>query len=182
MSSAPADFWDDLNDPCVREAEQRVYEYLRTTRRWAVRDFRDDYLKWDFEVYPTRGMRWRLDVKADRKCDGTHRLPFESHHVYPDGTEQIGWGRSDLDIVAIVGVGVPTWRCHFVRVREFRALVERAVADAPRQGGSMPRDWKPINRENLRGGYVTHGWAVPRNDVIDAQALLHMAKVPEGEL
>ncbi len=32
MSALPANFWDDLNDPDVEYAEQRVYDYLRVNQ------------------------------------------------------------------------------------------------------------------------------------------------------
>lgn len=175
MTSAPADFRVDVVKASVLNAEQRVYDYLRH-RGWPCKDRRADHLGWDFEVYPHPGIRWRLDVKADSYFDGSARVPFESHHVYPEGGHKLGWGRNeDLDIVAVVGT--TTWRCAFVRVREFRALVERASKER-----FMPAGWVPFAQPNLRGGYVTHGWAVPMDALWTGMAMQHVATLPEGEL
>ena len=184
MSALPANFWGDLNDPDVQYAEQLVYDYLRGVKRWPVTDTRGQKLPWDFEVYPQPGIRWRLDVKADRWMDESGRLPYETHHVYPDGSEKDGWGRiAELDIVAVVAMGKDdvqgTHRCVFVERKAMHQLVEGAITTAERERRSMPANWVPFEREN-EGGKVTHGWAVPMGEAFKAMVYRTVVQLPGG--
>lgn len=177
VERAPADFLADVASPVNIEAEQRVCDYLRNTRRWPCIDRRDKCLAWDFELYPGGGAMFRLDVKADSYVDESGRVPFEDCHVYRDGSEKAGWGRNQrLDLVAVVGT--TSWRCVFVRLPAFRALIGRAQVGRT----FMPATWKPIDRENKRGGYRTKGWAVPLDEAWRAQAVFHVAELPNGGL
>jgi len=184
MTSPPADFWDDLNDPCVRHAEHLVYRYLTEVKRWGCQDTRSQRLPWDFVVQPTRGITWRLDVKADHWMDESGRLPYETLHVYPDGSQKDGWGViQELDKVAVVAVGkdgVPgSFRCVFVDRKAIHQLVEDEKARAEAQGRSMPPLWRKFAREN-KGGKVTHGWAVPLGDAFASMVYREIVQLPGG--
>lgn len=184
MNDTPADFWDDLNDPCVKEAEHRVYRYLRDVKRWPVTDTRERHIPWDFVVHPHPGITWRLDVKADKWMDESGRLPYETHHVYPDGTQKDGWGViEELDKVAVVAVGkkgvTGSFRCVFVDRKVMRHYVEREKAQAEAEGRSLPVGWRKIEREN-EGGKVTYGWAVPLGDAFAAMAYRTVVQLPCG--
>lgn len=180
----PADFWDDLNDPCVRHAEHLVYRYLTEVKRWPCKDLRDQHIPWDFEVHPHPGITWRLDVKADHWMDESGRLPYETHHEYPDGSRKDGWGViEELDKVAVVAMGkdgVPgTYRCVLVDRRAIHQLVEDEKARAERENRSMPPLWRKFACPNKRGK-VTHGWAVPMGDAFAAMAYRTVVQLPGG--
>jgi len=169
-----AEFRNDLNDPINREAEERFRGYCERWG-WPVRDCRPQRTVYDFEVAVTRGLTYRIDVKADTYVDDTARVPFEDRKVFTDGGEVAGWGHStELDILALVGI--TTWRCVFVRMREFRELVLReASCDL------LPSDWIPIRIENTRDGLpwqTTHGWAVPVGELWSARALWRIDFLP----
>lgn len=175
VERAPADFLVDVADPANIEAERLVLAYLRNVRRWPCLDRRERCQGWDFEVSPGGGAMWRLDVKADSYIDSTMRGPFEGRHVYRGGAVKDGWGRNpSLDLVAVVGTS--SWRCWFVRVPVLRAMVDRCAAT-----DLMPKGWVPFRRDNLRGGYVTEGWAVPLEDLMRGMAILHVAQLPDGK-
>ena len=180
----PANFWDDLEDERTKDAERLVWAYLQRTNRWPCEDTRDLHVPWDFRVMVAPGLWKQLDVKADRWMDESGRLPYETHHVYPDGSEKDGWGRSTaLDIVAVVAMGkdgVPgTHRCVFVERKAMHQLVEGAITTAERERRSMPANWVPFEREN-EGGKVTHGWAVPMGEAFKAMVYRTVVQLPGG--
>lgn len=169
----PADFFADVAEPKTIEAEERVLAYLRG-RGWPCIDVRRRNAAWDFELYAGE-RRQRIDVKCDAYLDTTARLPFEDRHVFNDGSIKPGWGWSpDLDIVAVVGRD--TSRCVFVRLPEFRALVERE--QVPTRGCAP--DWKRIDRENVNKR--TQGWAAPLGLLFQVGAIWHVAALPKGWL
>ena len=183
MSALPANFWEGLSDPDVQYAEQLVYDYFRGEGIPCI-DRRSQKLPWDFEVYPQPGILWRLDVKADHWMDESGRLPYETHHEYPDGSRKDGWGViEELDKVAVVAVGkdgVPgSYRCVFVDRKAMHQLVEGEKARAEAQGRSMPFGWRTFAREN-EGGKVTHGWAVPMGEAFAAMVYRTVVQLPGG--
>jgi hypothetical protein len=170
----PANFLADVADESNRRAEDLVYEYLNSERGWDVIDARGQCGHWDFEVRRTHEKRMlTLDVKADNYIDATVRVAFEDRHEFDDGRVKDGWGRyTDLDLVAVVGT--QTWLCYFVRLRTFRALIGRWTKEV-----DMPRGVVSFRRVN-RSGYTTVGWAVPLEELLRANAIYHVAQVPDG--
>ena len=181
----PANFWRDLNDPRTRYAEQLVYDYLRGVKRWAVTDTRKLHVPWDFVVHPHPGITWRLDVKADKWMDESGRLPYETEHVYPDGSTKLGWGRiAELDVVAVVAMGKKgvrgSHRCVLVQRPAMHQLVESAITKAQRERCSMPANWVPFKPDNECGDYITHGWAVPMDQAFKAMVYRETWELPGG--
>lgn len=175
VERAPADFLADVAHPLNIEAELRVLDYLRNRRGWPTLDVRSKRKPWDMECFGGGGIMRRLEVKADHYLDDTANVPFEHSHVYRDGHEEAGWGqKQQIDIVAVVAV--KSWRCIFVRLPELRALVEREQAGFV----AKPLGWKLIDRENLRGGYRTKGWAIPITDAWKAMAIFLIVELPEA--
>lgn len=156
---ALADFCTDVNDVRFKQAEELVYAAMQRIQSWQVRDLRQAHRSYDFEVCIGRQW-WGVDVKYDRYIERSGNVVFECFHQHDDGYRRRGWGYSDrLHYIAVVGESLQ--QADLFSVPHFRSLVETAEAD-----GTAGR-WKRTQPRNT-DGYQTFGYAVPRQELIDA--------------
>ena len=156
----PADFLEDVALPGANRAEELVFRAYKDTGH-NIRDCRHQKTCFDFQVW------WwddwlTLDVKYDRYIESTGRVLFEKFHEpanFLHKNLRSGWGfERHPKLLAIVGLSLQ--KALVYQLDEIRTFVTIHTAS-----GKMPQGWVYSKPFNLRGGYWTHGYAIPISEL-----------------